>query len=200
MRCILFNKPFRVLSKFTDAEGRTTLAEFIRESRLYPAGRLDYDSEGLLLLTDHGPTQARISDPRSHLPKTYLAQVEGTVTPEATDRLRSGVTLNDGAARAHAAEAIEAPGWLWERDPPVRYRARIPTGWLRVVLDEGRNRQMRRMTAAVGLPTLRLIRTSIGPWTLEGLAPGQWRELDLSEVDRTLQPRRRRGSAFVSGR
>jgi 23S rRNA pseudouridine2457 synthase len=200
MRCILFNKPFRVLSKFTDAEGRATLAEFIRESGLYPAGRLDYDSEGLLLLTDHGPTQARISDPRSRLPKTYLAHVEGTVTEEATERLRTGVTLNDGPARAISAEATAVPGWLWDRVPPIRYRARIPTGWLRMVLDEGRNRQVRRMTAAVGLPTLRLIRTSIGPWTLEGLSPGEWRELDPSDVERTLQPRKRRNSRSVSGR
>jgi 23S rRNA pseudouridine2457 synthase len=200
MRCILFNKPYRVLSKFTDAEGRTTLAEFVRESRLYPAGRLDYDSEGLLLLTDHGPAQARITDPRSHLSKTYLAQVEGTVTPSATQRLQAGLVLNDGPARALSAEAIERPGWLWEREPPIRYRARIPTGWLRIVLDEGRNRQVRRMTAAVGLPTLRLIRTSIGPWTLAGLSPGQWRELDPLEVEKTLFPRKRRARGLVGGR
>lgn len=195
MRCILFNKPFGVLSRFTDAEGRATLGEFISEPGIYPAGRLDHDSEGLLLLTDDGPTQARVSDPRFGLAKTYWAQVEGVIDEEALQRLRTGVMLKDGAARAVAARSLRPPPPLWPRDPPIRYRARIPTSWLEIVLDEGRNRQVRRMTAAVGLPTLRLIRHAIGPWTLDGLAPGAWRALPADEVKRVLSRNPGRGMA-----
>lgn len=187
MRCILFNKPFGVLCRFTDTAGRTTLGEFIHESGIYPAGRLDYDSEGLLLLTDDGPTQARISHPRFGLAKTYWAQVEGVIDAEALQRLRAGVMLKDGAARAITACSLHPPPPLWPRDPAIRYRARIPTGWLELVLAEGRNRQVRRLTAAVGLPTLRLIRHAIGPWTLDGLSPGAWRVLTAEELHRGLR-------------
>jgi 23S rRNA pseudouridine2457 synthase len=191
MRCILFNKPFHVLTRFTDAEGRPTLRNYIAERGVYPAGRLDYDSEGLLFLTDDGPVQARISDPRFSLPKTYWAQVEQRADEEALERLLRGVRLDDGLARALAARGIEEPAGLWPRDPPIRYRARIPTSWLELTIDEGRNRQVRRMTAAVGLPTLRLIRAAIGPWTIDGLAPGQSRELSAEEVYRALRGRHR---------
>lgn len=171
---ILFNKPWGVLSQFSDREGRRTLADFLQAPGFRPAGRLDYDSEGLLVLCDDGALQARIASPRFKLPKTYLVQVEGEISDEALERLRRGVTLNDGPTRPAAAERI-APPALWERDPPVRYRARIPTSWLSLTLTEGRNRQVRRMTAAVGFPTLRLVRWRIGPWSLAGLASGAWR-------------------------
>ena len=163
-----------------------TLAQFIRKPGLYAAGRLDYDSEGLLLLTDDGAVQNRISHPRAGLEKTYWAQVEGEPGPDAVERLQRGVRLKDGPARATGARIIAEPAELWPRDPPIRYRARIPTHWLEIRLAEGRNRQVRRMTAAVGLPTLRLIRSAIGPWTIAGLAPGQARELADDEVERTL--------------
>jgi 23S rRNA pseudouridine2457 synthase len=174
---LLFNKPFRVLSQFTDAEGRATLAEFIDVPGVYPAGRLDYDSEGLLVLTDDGRLQARISRPRAGTRKTYRAQVEGTPTPAQLDRLVSGVVLKDGPARAVSARAIDEPPGLWPRHPPIRYRKNVADSWIEIVLDEGRNRQVRRMTAAVGLPTLRLIRYAIGDWTVEGLQPGEWRKI-----------------------
>jgi 23S rRNA pseudouridine2457 synthase len=164
-----------------------TLAQFIQRPGLYPAGRLDYDSEGLLLLTDDGSVQHRISEPRYGLEKAYWAQVEGAPSPRAVERLRRGVRLKDGSARAISARIIAEPAGLWPRDPPIRHRARIPTHWLEIRLDEGRNRQVRRMTAAVGLPTLRLIRSAIGPWTIAGLAPGEFRELAVEEVDRALQ-------------
>ena len=172
---ILLNKPFRVLSQFRDPDGRPTLGDYVDVPGVYPAGRLDFDSEGLMLLTDDGPLQARISQPKSRMRKTYWAQVEGTPTPEQLGELVSGVTLKDGPARAAAARQIDEPADLWERDPPIRYRASIPDSWLEIVLTEGRNRQVRRMTAAVGLPTLRLIRYSIGDWTVDGLQPGEWR-------------------------
>lgn len=176
---ILFNKPFDVLSQFTDrsTEGsaRRTLSDFIDRPGVYPAGRLDRDSEGLLLLTDDGRLQARIADPKFKMAKTYLVQVEGTVTDAALDTLRMGVALKDGPTRRALAEAIEPPA-LWPRDPPVRFRKTVPDAWLSLTIAEGRNRQVRRMTAAVGLPTLRLVRWRIGDWTLEGLAPGSWRE------------------------
>ena len=173
---ILLNKPFRVLSQFRDRDGRPTLADFVDVPGVYPAGRLDFDSEGLLLLTDDGRQQARISQPRSGTRKTYWAQVEGVPPPAQLDELVSGVKLKDGPARAVSARQIEAPAALWERDPPIRYRASVPDSWLEIVLTEGRNRQVRRMTAAVGLPTLRLIRYAIGEWTVDGLAPGEWRK------------------------
>jgi len=172
---ILLNKPFRVLCQFRDREGRATLADFIDVPDVYPAGRLDYDSEGLLLLTDDGRLQARISQPRSKIRKTYWAQVEGQPTEQQLEQLLRGVKLKDGMARAVSARAMNAPAALWERDPPIRYRASIPDSWIEIALTEGRNRQVRRMTAAVGLPTLRLIRASIGPWSLDGLAPGEWK-------------------------
>ncbi|MFM8332513.1 MAG: rRNA large subunit pseudouridine synthase E [Candidatus Methylumidiphilus sp.] len=176
-RLILFNKPYGVLTQFTDREqGRTTLADYITLPGVYVAGRLDLDSEGLLLLTDDGKLQAQIADPRHKMPKTYWAQVEGVPGADALERLRRGVMLNDGPTRPAQAWLIDAPDSLWPRDPPIRRRAAIPTSWLELTLREGRNRQVRRMTAAVGFPTLRLIRAAIGGWTLDGLAPGQWRE------------------------
>lgn len=176
MALIRFNKPFGVLSQFTDKGSETvraTLSDFIAIPNVYPAGRLDRDSEGLLLLTDDGALQARIADPRFKLPKTYLVQVEGVPDGAALDALRRGVTLNDGPTRPAKAEAIAAPE-LWPRDPPVRYRKTVPDSWLRLTITEGRNRQVRRMTAAVGHPTLRLVRWSVGEWSLAGLGPGQW--------------------------
>ncbi|BBL73762.1 pseudouridine synthase [Methylomagnum ishizawai] len=176
---ILFNKPYNTLSQFTDrAQQRPTLADHLAIPRIRPAGRLDYDSEGLLLLTDDGRLQARIADPRHKLPKVYWAQVEGLPDAAALARLRSGVVLNDGPTLPAEARLIEEPANLWPRDPPIRYRAAIPTAWIELVLREGRNRQVRRMTAAVGYPTLRLIRGAIGPYRLDGLLPGQWREAE----------------------
>ncbi len=182
MPTLIFNKPHGVLTRFIDPGGRRTLAEWIDVPGVYPAGRLDLDSEGLLVLTGDGRLQARIAHPRFHWPKTYWTQVEGTVTDEALAALRRGVALKDGPTRPADAEAIPEPAGLWPRDPPIRFRRHIPTAWLRLTIREGRNRQVRRMTAAVGLPTLRLIRWSVGPWTLEGLAPGQWRELAPEEL------------------
>lgn len=179
-RLILFNKPYDVLSQFTDGgtqgSPRATLSQFIDVPGVYPAGRLDRDSEGLLVLTDDGRLQARIADPRFKLPKTYLVQVEGTIDDAALARLREGVMLNDGMTRPAGAEAIDPPD-LWPRDPPVRFRKTVPDGWLRLTITEGRNRQARRMTAAVGLPTLRLVRWQVGGWTLDDIAPGTWREV-----------------------
>lgn len=177
-RLILLNKPFNVMSAFTDREGRPTLADYVPVKGVYPAGRLDRDSEGLLLLTDDGALQARISEPRFHLPKTYLVQVEGIPSEDSLQQLRNGVQLNDGLTRPAEAERIEAPT-LWPRQPPVRTRASIPDCWISLTISEGRNRQVRRMTAAVGHPTLRLVRWRIGDWTLDGLAPGEWRELQV---------------------
>ena len=178
-RLILFNKPFGVLSQFTDRgteTARATLSDFIAVPGVYPAGRLDRDSEGLLLLTDDGALQAKIADPKFKLPKTYLVQVEGMPGEAALSQLRQGVRLNDGMTRPAEVEAIETPE-LWPRDPPVRFRKSVPDAWLRLTIREGRNRQVRRMTAAVGLPTLRLVRWQVGEWTLDGIAPGKWREV-----------------------
>jgi len=181
-RLILFNKPFGVLSQFTDAAAdtgaggaRPTLSGFIAVPGVYPAGRLDRDSEGLLLLTDDGRLQARIADPRFKMRKTYLVQVEGNASEAQLGRLRKGVALKDGLTLPAQAEAIDPPD-LWPRDPPVRFRKSVPDSWIRLTIGEGRNRQVRRMTAAVDLPTLRLVRWRIGDWTLDGLAPGEWRE------------------------
>lgn len=178
MPLILFNKPMNVLSQFTDAgitgSPRATLSDFIKLPGVYPAGRLDRDSEGLMLLTDDGRLQARIADPKYKLSKTYLVQVEGVANEAALAVLRGGVRLNDGMTAPAQVEAIEPPQ-LWPRDPPVRFRKTVPDGWLRLTISEGRNRQVRRMCAAVDLPCLRLVRWSVGDWTLEGLAPGEWR-------------------------
>lgn len=179
MGLIGFNKPYGVLSQFTDrgtATARATLSQFIDRPGFYPAGRLDRDSEGLLLLTDDGRLQARIADPRFKVEKTYFVQVEGEADETAVERLRGGVTLKDGPTLPAQVERIDPPE-LWPRDPPVRFRKSVPDSWLRLTIREGRNRQVRRMTAAVGLPTLRLVRWRIGEWTLEGLAPGEWRTL-----------------------
>jgi 23S rRNA pseudouridine2457 synthase len=179
---IAFNKPFKVLCQFTDrsTRPRRTLAEFGLPSGVYPAGRLDFDSEGLLLLTDDGTLAHRITDPRHKLPKTYLVQVEGKPDAPSLRQLRTGVELQDGITRPAEARMLDrAPGWLWPRDPPVRFRKSVPDAWLELAIREGRNRQVRRMTAAVGLPTLRLIRTRIGGYWLGNLAPGLHRVVEL---------------------
>ena len=192
-RLILFNKPFDVLCQFTDRSAhsqtgstetkRQTLADYIDEPGIYPAGRLDRDSEGLLLLTNNGRLQSRISHPVHKLPKTYLVQVEGELTISVVQKLQSGIDLKDGPARAIEAAAIEPPAWIWPRHPPVRFRKTVPDSWLTLTIDEGRNRQVRRMTAAVGHPTLRLVRTSIGPWFLDELAPGEWQAGDPLAIE-----------------
>lgn len=181
-RLVLFNKPYGVLPQFTDknmaASPRPTLSDYIQIDGVYPAGRLDMDSEGLMLLTDDGRLQARISDPRFKMPKRYLVQVEGTVTDVALAALRSGVQLKDGVTRPAEADRIADPD-LWLRDPPVRFRKTVPDCWISLTIREGRNRQVRRMTAAVGFPTLRLVRWSIGDWSLDGLGQGQMRVIEV---------------------
>jgi len=186
MRLILLNKPFHVLPQFTSPDDRRCLREFVPLRGFYPAGRLDYDSEGLMVLTDFGPWQARISQPGAPFPKVYLAQVEGTPGAAALDALRRGIQLNDGPTLPARAKVISEPEWLWPRDPPIRVRRTIPTAWIELEIKEGRNRQVRRMTAAVGHPTLRLVRQAVGPWTLEGLRPGEWREVPRAEAERQL--------------
>ena len=174
MTVVLLNKPFQVLCQFTDTEGRTTLAAFLDWPGLYAAGRLDYDSEGLVVLTDDGALQHRITDPGHHLEKTYWVQVEGEPGREACRSLARGVSLRDGRTRPARVRLLAPPDDLWPRHPPIRERREIPTAWLELILREGRNRQVRRMTAAVGHPTLRLIRVRIGPWELGTLQPGEW--------------------------
>ena len=181
-RVILLNKPFGVICQFSPSGGKRTLKDFVAVPRVYPAGRLDTDSEGLTVLTDDGALQARIADPRHRLEKGYWAQVEGVPSAQALERLRGGVELNDGATLPASIRVVESPDGLWERDPPIRVRRNIPTAWLEIGLREGRNRQVRRMTAAVGLPTLRLVRFRVGPWTLEGLQPGDWRDVPPATV------------------
>ena len=176
-RMLLFNKPFQVLSQFSPVEGKQTLADFIDVAGVYAAGRLDFDSEGLMLLTDDGALQARVSNPRYRQSKIYMAQVEGIPEPRAVQALSAGVELKDGPTRSAKVEQIDEPDWLWPRKPPIRERKNIPTQWLRLEISEGRNRQVRRMTAAVGHPTLRLVRIGIGDWTLNGLLPGEYRLL-----------------------
>jgi 23S rRNA pseudouridine2457 synthase len=177
---LAFNKPFGVACKFSPEPGRRTLADFIEVPDVYPAGRLDTDSEGLLLLTDDGALQARIANPRHELAKVYWAQVEGSPDEAAMAALRSGVNLGDFTTRPAGARLIEEPPGLWPRDPPIRYRARIPTTWVELTLREGKNRQVRRMTARVGNPTLRLVRAAIGSVSVAGLPSGQWRQIDAN--------------------
>ncbi len=179
---ILFNKPFNVLSQFTDAEKRDTLANYIKIKNIYAAGRLDTQSEGLLLLTDDGKLQDRIANPKHKLEKTYWAQVEGQVSEDSLQQLQIGVELKDGLSRQAKVKILAEPE-LWQRQPPIRYRASIPTCWLEIKISEGKNRQVRRMTAAVGNPTLRLVRVAIGNWTLDGLQPGQLRTIENPEID-----------------
>lgn len=177
---LLFHKPFGVISQFTTGSNgnHRTLADYIDVPGVYPAGRLDADSEGLLVLTDHGSWQAHITHPHHGWMKTYWVQVEGIPGEKALNQLRDGVVLNDGKTRPAQAQQMEEPPHLWAREPPIRYRAAIPTSWLSISISEGRNRQVRRMTAAVGLPTLRLIRFAVGGWTLDGLSPGEYRIAD----------------------
>lgn len=181
---IAFNKPYGVLCQFTDRSDppRPTLAGFGLPAGVYPAGRLDFDSEGLLLLSDDGALIARIADPRFKLAKTYLVQVEGTPVEEQCEALRGGLELKDGPTLPAECRGIMPPAWLWPRSPPVRMRKSVPDAWLELQIREGRNRQVRRMTAAVGLPTLRLVRTAIGAVALDGLLPGEWRELDSAAL------------------
>jgi 23S rRNA pseudouridine2457 synthase len=186
-KLILFNKPYGVMTQFSPTAGRQTLADYIRVPGVYAAGRLDADSEGLVVLTDDGALQARIANPRHKLPKRYLAQVEGQASDAALELLARGVDLGDFVSKPCEARRIEEPIGLWPRTPPIRFRKAIPTSWLELVLKEGKNRQVRRMSAYVGFPTLRLIRWAVGDWTLDGLAPGQWRELEISR-----QPEARR--------
>ncbi|GAB3726836.1 rRNA large subunit pseudouridine synthase E [Hymenobacter agri] len=182
MRYILLNKPYEVLTHFTDEHGRATLKDFVPVPNVYPVGRLDFDSEGLLLLTDDKQLQHRLSDPKFKVPKTYWAQVEGTVSETALQQLRRGVQIKEGfTAPGQAAEMTE-PAHLWPRHPPIRYRASIPTSWLEIQISQGMNRQVRKMCAAVGLPCLRLVRAAIGPLGLGELQPGQWRDLTPDEV------------------
>jgi pseudouridine synthase len=196
-RLIALFKPYDVLSQFTDAEGRATLKAFVPIPGVYPVGRLDRDSEGLVLLTDDGPLAHRLTDPRYEHPRTYLVQVERIPDDEALERLRRGVLLRDGPTRPAEVALLAGPPDLPDRPAPIRFRKSVPTAWLELTLREGRNRQVRRMTAAVGHPTLRLVRVAIGPITLGGLLPGQWRELSESER-RTLQVVRDREPGSMS--
>jgi len=186
---LLVNKPFRVLTQFTSTDGKATLADFVSAPGMYPAGRLDYDSEGLVLLTDWDALQTRLADPRWKVAKTYYVQVEGEPSDSQLESLRRGVMLNDGITLPAEAAMLAEPDWLWTREPPIRVRKAIPTSWITLTIREGRNRQVRRMTAAVGLPTLRLIRWSVGPWTLAGLAPGESRHVDQRELLRFMMAR-----------
>ena len=183
-RLIALNKPFDVLCQFSDSEGRTTLKEFVPVTDVYPAGRLDKDSEGLVLLTNDGKIQHYFADPGCRQPKTYIVQVEGAPRPEQLAQLCAGVDLGDFVTRPCQAAVMTEPHWLWPRNPPVRFRKTVPTGWLQIILHEGKNRQVRRMTARVGLPALRLIRTGIGLYTLDGLQPGQWAPMPLPQLKR----------------
>lgn len=176
---LLLNKPYLVLCQFTSDADRPTLADYVPVRDVYPAGRLDHDSEGLVLLTDSGQLQHRISDPQHKIPKTYWVQVEGEISQAALQHLRRGVALRDGKTRPAQAKQIDPPT-LWQRNPPIRERRSIPTSWLALTITEGRNRQVRRMTAAVGFPTLRLVRYAVGPWALDDLQPGEWRSVDPS--------------------
>jgi len=186
-RLLLLNKPYGVICQFSPSGDHRTLKDFVPVSGVYPAGRLDTDSEGLVLLTDDGALQHRITDPRHKLPKSYFVEVEGTPDDAALAPLRAGMQLSDYKARPVEASLCPPPDWLWPRTPPVRIRRHIPTTWLRLVLREGRNRQVRRMTAAAGFPTLRLIRHAIGPWTIEGLPPGEWHEIPPESPGKSIK-------------
>ncbi|MEZ5491962.1 MAG: pseudouridine synthase [Gammaproteobacteria bacterium] len=198
-KLILFNKPFGVLSQFSGDEPASTLSQFISVPGVYPAGRLDKDSEGLLLLTNSGALQHRISHPRRKMAKTYWVQVEGEIDAVALARLREGLMLKDGQTQPADARLLREPD-LWPRNPPVRFRKQIPTSWMEITLREGKNRQVRRMTAAVGLPTLRLVRIRIGPWELGSLHPGQWRALELPEEEEQLRPNKKPQKTSTQGR
>lgn len=191
---VLLNKPFQVLSQFSDKEGRSTLKDYVGQfSKHYPAGRLDYDSEGLILLTDDGQLQHRISNPKHKLSKTYWAQVEGEISEEALSHLCSGVTLNDGPTKPAKVRRLSvADSDIWPRTPPIRERKNQPTSWVELIITEGRNRQVRRMTAEVGFPTLRLIRVAIGTWSLDGLQPGQFRQETIHLPKQAQAPRKKR--------
>ncbi|WP_370277843.1 pseudouridine synthase [Pontibacterium sp.] len=186
---LLFNKPFRVLSQFTDNEGRDTLASYVKEKGVYAAGRLDYDSEGLLLLTDDGNVQHHLAHPKFKMEKTYWVQVDGEISDEAIEMLRKGVELKDGMTRPAKARAMPEPD-IWPRNPPIRERKNQPTSWVEIKISEGRNRQVRRMTAAVGFPTLRLIRYAIGQWTLDGINQGEFKkaQINLPAPNRSGRP------------
>lgn len=185
---ILFNKPYGVLCQFTGEPGRETLAGYIPVPGVYAAGRLDTDSEGLLVLTGDGALQARIADPRHKLAKTYLVQVEGVPDEPALAALRGGLDLGDFVTRPCQARLVPEPEWLWPRNPPIRERKSIPTSWIEIVLKEGKNRQVRRMTAKMGFPTLRLVRVRIGEWSIDGIAPGEWREIVVTPAARSAAP------------
>lgn len=191
-RVIVFNKPFGTVCRFGQEDGRYTLGDWLDIPRVYPAGRLDRDSEGLVVLTDDGGLAHRITHPKRKLTKTYWVQVEGTPDARALATLRDGVALREATTRPARVRSMTAPGSLWERDPPIRYRAHIPTTWLELELREGRNRQVRRMTAAVGHPTLRLIRAAVGPWAIGTLQPGDWREATVPPALAERGKRRRR--------
>ena len=192
-RLLLFNKPFGVLCQFSGETKSPTLANYMSQKGVYAAGRLDKDSEGLLLLTDDGKLQHRITDPKHSLEKTYWVQVEGSIDDRALGMLRVGVDLKDGRTRPASARAISAPDRLWPRDPPIRVRKSVPDSWLSMTITEGRNRQVRRMTSAVGFPTLRLIRVQIGPWQLGELAPGKWVDGELFLLPHRSKQRRQNG-------
>jgi 23S rRNA pseudouridine2457 synthase len=196
---ILLNKPFQVLSQFTDGDGRSTLAEFLTIKNVYPAGRLDYDSEGLLILTDDGQLQHQISNPRAKMEKTYWAQVEGLPSDSDLEPLRKGISLKDGPCLGACAKLIDAPV-VWDRQPPIRIRRDSPTRWIELTIREGRNRQVRRMTAAIGFPTLRLIRIRIGDWSVAALAPGEFRQMTVHGASRPARTTPKRFKRASNGR